>query len=219
MNLVFLGPPGAGKGTQAQILSQRLGIPHISTGEIFRDHISKQTDLGRRAQDYSNRGFLVPDDITNAMVKARLSMADCAGGFILDGYPRTIPQAVYLEGIRKIDRVINFVLSGQEAVKRISGRRTCSSCALVYNIYYKKPRKAGKCDACGARLLKREDESPGVVKKRLRVYREQSEPLVSYYRNRKILADIDAALSISEISEQLRNVQHISQRYRGIAAP
>src|SRR3989338_3917138 len=136
MNLIFLGPPGAGKGTQAKRLSKELGIPHISTGEIFRDNISKKTELGRKADEYNRQGLLVPDDITNAMVKTRLLEQDCKPGFILDGYPRTLPQAKFLETIETINHVVNFELDETEIVKRISGRRTCSRCSAVYNVHY-----------------------------------------------------------------------------------
>ena len=165
VKLVFLGPPGAGKGTQAKIISEKLKIPHISTGDIFRENIKNQTLLGRKASEFMNKGMLVPDEVTNEMVKDRLGKPDTKNGFILDGYPRTIHQAEFLETVAKIDKVINFELKEKEIIKRISGRRTCKNCATIYNINYMKPKKEGTCDKCSGDLISREDEQPEVVNK------------------------------------------------------
>jgi len=203
MKLVFLGPPGAGKGTQAKIVSERQKIPHISTGDIFRENMKKQTELGKKAAEYSNKGLLVPDDLTNKMVENRLNGNDCKRGFILDGYPRTIPQAEFLDSIMKIDKVINFELSDEEVVKRISGRRTCSKCGTAYHLLYMKPKKSGNCDKCNSPLVQREDEKPEVVKKRLEVYKKQTSPLIDYYKKKKLLVNISAFSTIEEITKKV----------------
>ena len=203
MKLVFLGPPGAGKGTQAKIVSERHKIPHISTGDIFRENMKKQTELGKKAAEYSNKGLLVPDEVTNGMVEKRLKESDCKNGFILDGYPRTIPQAEFLDSIMKIDKVINFELSDEEVVKRISGRRTCSKCGTAYHLLYMKPKKNSICDKCNSPLVQREDEKPEVVKKRLEVYKKQTSPLIDYYKKKKLLVDVDAYPSIGEVTEKI----------------
>lgn len=204
MKLIFLGPPGAGKGTQAELLAQRLNIPHISTGDIFRENIKNDTGLGKKAAEYSSKGLLVPDEVTNAMVKKRLEKKDCSSGYILDGYPRTINQAKFLSTIQVIDNVINFVLSDNEIIKRITGRRTCVNCGAIYHLIYKKPQKDEICDMCSSVLVQREDEKPKVVKKRLEVYKNQTEPLVNYYSAKKILINIDASQSIEEVSSKVQ---------------
>jgi adenylate kinase len=203
MRLVFLGPPGSGKGTQAKILSEKTNIPHISTGDIFRKNIKEQTELGRKASEYTSKGLLVPDTVTNEMVKKRLLEKDCKKGFILDGYPRTIPQAEFLDSVLKIDKVINFELKDEEVVRRISGRRTCRNCASIYNIYSLKPKKENICDKCQGSLVQRDDEKPDVVKKRLVVYKDQTEPLIDYYRKKKLLVDVDAYPSIEDVNSLL----------------
>jgi adenylate kinase len=203
--LVFLGPPGSGKGTQAKILSEKLKIPHISTGDIFRANIKGEIDLGKKASEYMNKGLLVPDEVTNAMVAKRLKEEDCKKGFILDGYPRTIPQADFLDSISKIDKVINFELGDDEIIKRISGRRTCKNCGVAYHIVFLKPKKKGICDKCNSELIQRDDEKPEVVKKRLEVYKKQTEPLIGYYQKKKILVDIDAFPRIEEISKEVKS--------------
>lgn len=205
MKLVFLGPPGAGKGTQAKIISSESGIPHISTGDIFRYNIKNQTELGKKASEYMNKGFLVPDEVTNEMVEKRLSEPDCEKGFILDGYPRTIPQAEFLDSVILLDRVINFELDESEIIKRISGRRTCKNCGSVYHILFSKPKKENHCDKCGSELVQRDDEKPEVVKKRLEVYRTQTEPLISYYKKKKLLANVDAYPDIPQVSKSVRH--------------
>jgi adenylate kinase len=205
MKLVFLGPPGAGKGTQAKIISGMLGIPHISTGDIFRENMKNSTPLGKKAAEYSSKGLLVPDEITNAMVKDRLAKPDCSDGYILDGYPRTINQADYLSSIQKIDKVINFVLEEEEIISRISGRRTCKACGAIYNVNHIKPKQEGVCDSCKGILVQRDDEMPDVVKKRLHVYNEQTEPLIDYYRKKGLLKDIDSLPPVDKITETLKS--------------
>jgi adenylate kinase len=203
MKLVFLGPPGAGKGTQAKILSKKLNIPHISTGDIFRENMKKQTELGKKAAEYTSKGLLVPDEITNAMVGQRLKQKDCERGFILDGYPRTIPQAKFLDSIQTIEKVINFGLSDDEIVKRISERRTCKYCDTVYHLTYKRPKQKGICDKCSGQLVQRDDEKPRVVKKRLEVYKKQTEPLIDYYKNKGMLINVDATPSIEKVHKKV----------------
>ncbi|MEM4397483.1 MAG: adenylate kinase [Candidatus Woesearchaeota archaeon] len=202
MNIIFLGAPGTGKGTQARLLSEELKIPHISTGDIFRENIKNQTELGKKASEFINKGLLVPDEITNEMIKERLKKEDCKNGFILDGYPRTIAQADFLKKITRIDKIINFELDDDEIIKRISGRRTCLNCNSVYNIYSAKPKKENICDKCGFELKQRDDEKPEVVKKRLEVYREQTKPLLNYYG--KNIINVSAKEIIENIFNNLK---------------
>lgn len=203
MKFVFLGPPGAGKGTQAKILAKKLNIPAISTGDIFRDNIKDQTELGKNAVEYTSKGLLVPDHVTNGMVEQRLMKMDCANGFILDGYPRTINQAKFLDNIETIDKVINFVLTDDEVIRRISGRRTCENCGAIYHIDFLKPKKKAVCDKCAIKLTQREDDKPKAVKKRLQVYKKQTEPLIEYYTKKGILVNIDSSPTIKEISHKV----------------
>ncbi len=203
MKFVFLGPPGAGKGTQAKILGKKLNIPAISTGDIFRDNIKDQTELGKNAVEYTSKGLLVPDSVTNGMVEQRLMKMDCANGFILDGYPRTINQAKFLDEIETIDKVINFILTDKEVVRRISGRRTCKDCNAIYHIDFLKSKKKGVCDKCAIKLTQREDDKPKAVKKRLQVYKKQTEPLIEYYTKKGILVNVDSSPTIKEISHKV----------------
>ena len=203
MKLVLLGPPGAGKGTQASIISRKFNIPHISTGDLFRENIRDKTELGKKVVEYSSKGLLVPDNITNEMVAQRLMKMDCANGFILDGYPRTIAQAKFLDKIQTIDKAINFQPTDQEVVRRISGRRTCPNCGAVYHIIYKKPKKKNICDKCSSELVQRDDEKPKVVKKRLEVYKKETTPLIEYYTKKGILENISAKPSIKDVTKYL----------------
>ncbi|NTV23778.1 MAG: adenylate kinase [Nanoarchaeota archaeon] len=199
MKLVFLGPPGAGKGTQANLLSRECGIPHISTGDIFRENIKNNTELGKLAKSYTDRGLLCPDEVTNRMVEKRLKERDCEKGFILDGYPRTIPQAEFLYKIIKLDKVIDFSLPDDIIVERISGRRTCAACQTSYHIRYNKPKKADTCDKCQGKLVQREDERPEVIMKRIEVYNLQTSPLIDFYKKKGLLSSIDARQGIEDI--------------------
>lgn len=203
MRIIFLGPPGSGKGTQAKLLSERQGIPHISTGDIFRMNIKGGTELGKKASEFMNKGLLVTDEITNAMVEKRLQEKDCEKGFILDGYPRTVPQAEFLGKISGIDKVINFVLGDEEIIRRISGRRTCPNCGAGYHTEFLRPKKEGMCDKCGAKLSQRDDEKPEVVRKRLEVYNTQTAPLIEYYKGKGTLMEIDALPSINEVAREV----------------
>lgn len=192
MNFVFLGPPGAGKGTLAFEVSKLYKIPHISTGDIFRQAIKDQTELGKKVKSIIDSGALVSDEITTALVAERLNQADCKHGFILDGFPRTIPQAESLAKIVKIDMAVNFDISDDEVVTRLSSRRTCSKCGKTFNVITMKPKKEGICDACGAELVIRGDDQPESIKKRLEAYRSQTAPVIGFYRDRSLICDIDA---------------------------
>jgi adenylate kinase len=204
MKLIFLGPPGAGKGTQAKILAENIQIPQISTGDIFRLNIKNKTELGLEAIKYTDKGLLVPDEVTNAMVKDRLENDDCVKGYILDGYPRTINQAEFLSKIQNIDKVVNFQLSDDEIIRRISARRTCLNCGAMYSLSYKPPVKENVCDKCSSEIVQREDDKPNAVKKRLEVYNKQTEPLIDYYEEKGLLVNIDASPGIKEISEKVK---------------
>ena len=190
MRIILLGPPGSGKGTYASRLSPILGIPHISTGDIFREEIKNKTELGRLTENYLKNGILVPDKIVMDVVRKRLERTDAKKGFIFDGFPRTINQADELENISKIDKVINIVVSDDIVIKRLSARRQCSKCGEIYNILFLKSKKEGICDRCGGHLFQRKDDAPEVIKERLEVYKKQTEPLISYYKKRKLLTDV-----------------------------
>jgi adenylate kinase len=194
--LILLGPPGAGKGTQAKLLVAELGVPHISTGDMFRDHIARNTQLGQQVKAITAAGQLVPDEVTNALVKDRLSRADVTKGFILDGYPRTVPQAQYLDGLlrslgRKLDRVVSYSVAEEMVVERISGRRSCPRCGAVYHVSQNPPKRAGLCDVDGAELAQRPDDKPENVRVRLAEYRTKTEPLERHYREQGLLAEVD----------------------------
>jgi adenylate kinase len=195
MILILLGPPGAGKGTQAKLLAAQYGIPHISTGDMFRDHIARGTELGGKVQGLMAGGNLVPDEITNALVKDRLGHPDVVPGCILDGYPRTVPQAEYLDRLlasmgRAVNRVLSYVVTEEAIIERISGRRSCPTCGTVYHVSQNPPREAGRCDRDGTALVQRPDDSPENVRVRLAEYHAKTEPLVRYYRAKGVLAEV-----------------------------
>ncbi len=197
MILVLLGPPGAGKGTQAKLLAQQYGIPHVSTGDMFRDHTARGTEIGLRIRAVMSAGGLVTDDVTNAMVNERLARADVAGGLILDGYPRTTAQAEHLERVlqaagRKIDGVLSYEVPLELLLDRIGGRRSCPKCGAVHHLTASPPRRPGVCDADGAALVLREDDKPENVKKRMQEYAEKTRPLKLFYRERGLVLEIDA---------------------------
>ncbi len=190
MKLILLGAPGAGKGTQAEILCDKLGIPTISTGNILRAAVKEGTPMGLKAKAFMDAGALVPDEVIVGIVKERLTQPDCANGFILDGMPRTIAQGEALEQMGvEIDKVINLVVSDEEITKRMSGRRVCGSCGASYHIVNKRPAVEGKCDRCGGELTIRKDDEPATVLDRLKAYHEQTEPLVEFYRQRGKLVE------------------------------
>lgn len=191
MKIIFFGAPGAGKGTQAEIVSEKLSIPAVSTGAIIREAIKNATEMGKSAKSYIEKGALVPDEVVIGIIKERLSEKDCENGFILDGFPRTVPQARALDamGIR-IDVVLNLEVSDERIVKRMSGRRTCPSCGATYHILYNPTKTEGVCDKCGAALTVRKDDDPEVVQSRLAVYHKETEPLKDYYEKAGILKTV-----------------------------
>ena len=203
MNLIFLGPPGAGKGTMASRLAQDKGIPHISTGDIFRENINNGTDLGKKVKSILDSGELVPDELTVELVKDRLKQDDVSQGFILDGFPRTIPQAEALEDFASIDAVILFTLPDEEIVKRLSGRRVHKPSGRTYHILFSPPKVPGKDDVTGEELIQRGDDSEESIRNRLDVYRKQTQPLVDFYRKKNLLKEVDAGPAPDEVYEKL----------------
>jgi adenylate kinase len=201
MNIVVLGPPGVGKGTYSGFLSKKHDIPNISVGDLFRNAIKNQTELGKRIKSYVSSGDLVPDQIVIELVKKRLEETDCKNGFLLDGYPRTVPQAEAMMQFKKIDVALNFVAPDEVIMERIGGRRTCSKCGAIYHIKNVPPTIDGICDRCSGRLVQRSDEKPDVIKNRLNVYREKTKPVVDYLRKMGLVADIDANYPIEEIDK------------------
>lgn len=204
LRLIIFGPPGAGKGTQAKLLSERLGVPHIATGDMLREAVEAGTELGRLAKQYMERGELVPDEVVIRMVEERLSRPDCSRGFILDGFPRTVKQAEALEELlrragAKIDAAVNLEVGEEEVVRRISLRRTCKSCGAVYHLIFNPPKQNDVCDKCGGPLYQREDDREETVKRRLRVYRQQTEPLLEFYRQRGLLVNINGEGGIGQV--------------------
>lgn len=196
MNIIMLGAPGAGKGTQAELIAEKYGIPHISTGDIFRMNIRENTELGQKVKVYLDNGDLVPDDLTTNLVSDRIRKPDCEKGFILDGFPRTINQAECLERELqaldlKIDHAIDIEVPDDQIVRRMSGRRFCPACGAVYHTEYLKPEKEGICDKCGQALVIREDDKPETVQRRLDVYHELTEPLIRFYSERDLIRTID----------------------------
>ena len=206
MRLILLGAPGAGKGTQAVMLSQRLNVPHISTGDIFRNNIKSGTKLGLKAKEYMEKGGLVPDEITIAIVKDRIGQPDCARGFIFDGFPRTIPQAEYLDRVLDemgllIDHVIDIYVTDQKIIERLSGRRVCPSCGAIYHLKSNPPEEADVCNSCKTGLIQREDDKEETVIKRLDTYHKQTEPLIEYYRNKGKLITVTGQETIEETTK------------------
>lgn len=211
MRVVFMGPPGAGKGTQAARIAERHSMPHIATGDIFRQAIKEGTPLGREVKKYLDAGALVPDDVTTAVVAERLSREDCAGGFVLDGFPRTLAQAEALDatlaemGI-SLDVAISLVVRDEEIMRRLGGRRVCTRCGATYHIDAKPPRVEGVCDLCGAELRQRHDDREETIRERLEVYRKQTAPVLEYYRTRGKLAEVDGEQSLDEVTESIEAV-------------
>ena len=190
MKIVMLGPQGSGKGTYASRLSPIFGVPHISTGQIFRDNMAEGTELGKKVKKFMDSGLLVPDDITIEIVKERINRPDCKNGFIFDGFPRTLKQAEEFEKITSLNYVINLVVPDQILIKRLSLRVCCKKCGEIYNLGYLKPKKEGVCDKCGEKLIQREDETEKAIKMRLKEYEEKTKPLINYYKNKGILLNV-----------------------------
>ena len=215
MKLIFLGPPGAGKGTQATGVSSHLRVPHISTGDIFRKNIKEGTELGKKAQEYMNAGALVPDELVVDLVKDRLQQDDCKNGFLLDGFPRTIFQAEKLdeflsESNLKMDIVINLKVEKEALIKRLTGRRVCKDCGASYHIVNIPPKKEGVCDICGGELIQRKDDNIETVENRINVYEEQTAPLIGYYKEAGSLVDFDGEASLDEVFDAI--VQAIGEQ-------
>ncbi len=211
MRIILLGPPGVGKGTQAQSIIRRYDIPHISTGDILRENIKAGTPLGLEAKQYMDKGLLVPDELVVSIVKDRLSKDDCKKGFLLDGYPRTIAQAEALERDLKelgmeLDKVINLNAESKTLIDRISGRRICRQCSASYHVMFNAPKADGICDSCGGELYQRDDDKVETVQTRIGVYMGQTEPLIKYYRDRNKLVDVDGTKAISEIFDEICRV-------------
>ncbi len=204
MRLVLLGPPGSGKGTQGEKLASALGVPRISTGDILRRNVAAGTDLGKQARAFMESGKLVPDELVIAMTAERLKEPDARGGFVLDGFPRTIAQAEALARLTSLDAVVNLFLEPEELVKRSAGRRVCPNCESVYHLVSNPPRKAGICDKCGSALVTRPDDREEVVRTRIETYERQTAPLVAYYRDRGLLREVYASGLIDEISQRVR---------------
>ncbi|MDN3357220.1 adenylate kinase [Actinomadura sp. DC4] len=207
MRIVLVGPPGAGKGTQAQFIASHLSIPKISTGDIFRANVSGNTPLGQKAKEYMDRGDLVPDEVTIAMVRDRLAEEDAQEGFLLDGFPRNVPQAETLKKIlsemdRKLDLVLELVVDDDEVVRRLSGRRTCRKCGRIWHVAFDPPTKDGVCDNCGGELFQRDDDREETIRHRLEVYQEQTAPLASFYADEGILVGLDATGPVEEVTER-----------------
>ncbi|HEX3044448.1 MAG TPA: adenylate kinase [Bacillota bacterium] len=218
MNLILLGPPGAGKGTQAELLIEKYNIPHISTGDIFRAAIKEGTTLGLEAKRYMDSGQLVPDEVVIGIVKERLLKKDAQKGFLLDGFPRTVPQAdalgQFLTGVgRSITLVINIEADSGVLMKRLTGRRVCRNCASVYHIENKPPQVSGVCDHCGGEVYLRNDDAPETVKKRLDVYQVQTEPLINYYKEKGLLVSFDGgSMSIDSLFAEINKVLEAKSR-------
>jgi adenylate kinase len=206
--LIFLGPPGAGKGTQARAVAERLGVPQISTGDMFRDHVAHGTELGRQAKAVMERGELVSDEIVVAMVAERIARTDCEDGFLLDGFPRTQEQAERLEGLLEETKrpgalAVNLRVSYNDLIRRLTGRRTCKVCGEIYNIYYRPPKQEGRCDRDGGELFQRPDDREEVIRERLSEYEKKTRPLVDFYRQRQALLEVDGEGAPEELTERL----------------
>lgn len=209
--MIFVGPPGAGKGSQAKLISQALNIPHISTGDMFRSHIKGQTPLGIEAKQYTDQGLLVPDAVTNRMVEVRLNEKDVQNGFIFDGYPRTPEQASFLDDFLnknglKIDVVLNIASDDDVIIKRITGRRTCPVCGAIYHVDNYPPKVAGICDNDGATLIQRKDDQKETIIRRLSVYKEETFPLIQYYKDKNLLVDVDGNRTLEAITKDVLEI-------------
>lgn len=211
MKIIMLGAPGAGKGTQAKKIADKYGIPHISTGDIFRANIKNNTELGKKAKEYMDQGLLVPDELTLSLIMDRFTQDDCKNGYVLDGFPRTIPQAEALtnalnEAGESIDYAINVEVPDENIVTRMSGRRACLSCGGTYHVVFNPTKIDGVCDTCGGELVLRDDDKPETVAKRLNVYHNQTKPLIDYYAGLHVLKEVDGTKEVSEVFADIINI-------------
>ena len=212
MKIIMLGAPGAGKGTQAKMIAEKCGIPHISTGDIFRANIKNGTELGAKAKEYMDKGLLVPDELVCDLVVDRIQQADCEKGYILDGFPRTIPQAEALENAlnaieQKLDYAIDIDVPDENIINRMSGRRACVGCGATYHVLFNPTKVEGKCDVCGESLILRDDDKPETVKKRLDVYHTQTQPLIDFYTERKVLVEGDGTQSMDKVFDDIMKIR------------
>lgn len=208
MKIIMLGAPGAGKGTQAKMIAAKYGIPHISTGDIFRANIKNGTELGAKAKEYMDKGLLVPDELVVDLVIDRFKEPDCEKGYVLDGFPRTIPQAEALDKAlsaigENIDYAINVEVPDDNIINRMGGRRACVGCGATYHIVYSPTKEEGKCDTCGAELIIRDDDKPETVKNRLSVYHEQTQPLIDYYTSKGIIEEVDGTVDMNDVFDAI----------------
>lgn len=215
MKLILLGPPGAGKGTQAKMLMEKFSIPQISTGDILRAAVKDGTPMGLKAKEYMNAGGLVPDEVVVGIVRDRLRETDCGNGFILDGFPRTVAQAdalqVSLQDMSKeLDRVITLAVDSEALVERLTGRRTCKDCGRGYHVKFDPPREVAVCDSCRGPLLQRDDDQEETIRKRLQVYADQTSPLISYYRESGVLLELDGMQPIPQVQEKMLSLLQVS---------
>lgn len=211
MKIVMLGAPGAGKGTQAKMIAEEYGIPHISTGDIFRANVKNGTELGMEAKKYMDQGLLVPDELTVKILLDRVAKEDCAGGYVLDGFPRTIPQAQVLDGALNelgegIDYAIDVDVPDENIIKRMSGRRACLKCGATYHVEHIPPKKEGICDDCGSELVLRDDDRAETVSNRLKIYHDQTQPLIDYYTRKGILKTVDGTMDMKDVFGAIRNI-------------
>ncbi|MCR4727610.1 MAG: adenylate kinase [Lachnospiraceae bacterium] len=211
MKIIMLGAPGAGKGTQAEMISEKYNLPHISTGDIFRANIKNGTELGKEAKQYMDKGLLVPDELTVKILLDRVSKDDCKNGYVLDGFPRTIPQAEVLDEALtklndKVDFAINIDVPDENIITRMSGRRACVNCGATYHVVYAAPKKENICDKCGNTLILRDDDKPETVKNRLDVYHKQTQPLIEYYGKKGILKEVDGTVSLNEVFDSIVSI-------------
>ena len=211
MKLIMLGAPGAGKGTQAKKIAEKYGIPHISTGDIFRANIKNGTELGNKAKSYMEQGLLVPDELTCDLVVDRIAQDDCKNGYVLDCFPRTIPQAEALKAAlgkmgTTIDYAINVEVPDENIVERMGGRRACLACGCTYHVVYNAPKEEDVCDVCGAKLVLRDDDKPETVKKRLDVYHEQTQPLIDFYDKEGVLVEVDGTQNLEDVFQAITKI-------------
>ncbi len=211
MKIIMLGAPGAGKGTQAKMIAKEYGIPHISTGDIFRANIKEGTDLGKEAKTYMDAGQLVPDELTVKILLDRVAKDDCANGYVLDGFPRTIPQAEVLdEALTKLGDKIDFAIDvdvpDENIVRRMGGRRACVTCGATYHIEHVPPKKEGICDTCGSELILRDDDKPETVSNRLKVYHDQTQPLIDFYTKKGVLKSVDGTIDMMDVFAAIKAI-------------